>query len=580
MRISIYLLNKNRDIKEYIKEEAHEIYKLNVKQSNLKKSNKIEGYLVYQKKENELDWITKINGSKWIVNKQQIDNINVIKRGFLLFKLTSDAIAEDKPAIFLISFNGGINLVKGIYVDYNFGYSLASKLVSKNKIRNYGSTDIHENIIKTDKNSSSFIPKHLIGESLILSTIDSITGYSDSEDFISGNKGLILNYSGEFNTELVQILEYLYLEYNEPETGDSDIYNKLKKVKNIEEIDMLNETLCEQIQEIKSVFLSRGRELLASDLRFVNISVDFNVDIIGYKYTGLNKFSKIYDEIDKIEYFEQLSKYLDMQETTTSNQLLQKLKRDKIMAIKDSMDNIEYSLYNSLVVRLPSVSKKSEQISMLIGGNWYYVNKDYYSTLNERLESKVIREDGKLDKFSFIDFNKNTYENELKYNEEFAKVNNGVLLDEKFFNISKDISERKYNGYSKIEPCDILLFDQTENKYYFIHTKINSNTQGISHLSTQANISTNLLLDLEASNKFIYFINEQIKEQNCTNIPELREIRSNNICVILSIIDKDYDKSLKANFTILKLQALDNSIARLEQLGVEVKIKLIRDSSN
>src|SRR5690606_32779205 len=146
-------------------------------------------------------WITKINESNWLEDVQ-LDNTNIVKRGFLLFKLVSDAIPKE-PAIFLISFNGGINLVKNTYIDYNFGYNLASKLVSQNKIRNYGSTDIHENIIKTDRNSSNYIPKHLIGERLILSTIESITGYSDDEKFISGNKGLILNYSGEFNIELL-----------------------------------------------------------------------------------------------------------------------------------------------------------------------------------------------------------------------------------------------------------------------------------------------------------------------------------------------------------------------------------------
>ena len=583
MRISVYLLNKNRDIEEYVK-DAKDIYKYKL---NIEQSNNIEGYFVYQQKRNELDWITKINRSKWL--KKELDNTNIIKRGFLLFKLSESISSEEKPAIFLISFNGGINLVKNIYVDYNFGYELASKLISQNRIRKYGSTDIHENIIKTDKNSSNYIPRHLIGEKLIISTIDSITGYSDGKDFISGDKGLILNYTDEFNNGLIESLEYLYLEYIYSEKNE-DIYNRFKKVKNIEEINMLNEKLCEVIQDIKLKFISNRRELHKPDLRDVSITVDFSNKVMGYKYTGISKSTKIYDEIDEIEYFEQLSSYLNKNEIN-NEKLLNKLKRDKIIAIKDdSIDiedssNEECSVYNSLVVKLPNGSTKdNEKTGMLISGNWYYVNNDYYSALSDRLQSKVIA-DNQLNGFSFIDFNKNKYdvekrEYELKYNEELAEVNNGLLLDEKLFNIGKDIKDRKYNGRSSIEPCDVLLYSDKEQKYYFIHCKINSNTQGISHLSTQANISTSLLLDLETSDKLIGFINKEIEEKNCLYIPKLEEVRNDNICVILAIIEKEHDKNLKTIFTILKLQALDNCIARLEQLGVEVKIKLIRDSSN
>lgn len=575
MRINVYLLNKNRDIGEYIKEtEDHTIYKLSITKSN------IEGYFIYQERENELDWISKINNSKWL-RGQQLDNVNLTKRGLLLFKLSSDVIPKEKPAIFLISFNGGVNLVKNNYIDYNFGYYIASKLVSQNRIKDYGSTDIHENIVKTNRNSSNNIPTHLIGERLVLSTIESITGYSESNDFFSGSKGLILNYPNEFDIELLQTLEYLYLEYQISEANDTDMYNKMERVKNIEEINVLNKRLCNEIQGIKTKFLSRRRSLEPTDLRSVNISIDFDSGILGYSYTGLNRTKKVYDDIDKIEYFEQLSNYLDTKAPTSEN-LLKKLKRDKIIAIKDMTDssnNIEYSIYNSLVFRIPNTIKGNEKVGMLIGGNWYLVNSDYYSALNKRLECKVIRKASELDKFNFICFNKVKHETELKYNDELTTVNNGVLLDQKDYYMNKDLSERKYNGRSKIEPCDVLLYNDSDKRYYFIHNKINNNAQGISHLSTQANISTSLLLDLEASNSFIDFINNQIEEQNST-IPKLKEIRNDSFCVILGIIDKDYDKKLKTIFTILKLQALDNSITRLEQLGVEVKIKLIRDSSS
>lgn len=576
MRISIYLINENRDIEEYIKNtEEYKLYKLNIDMEG------IEGFLIYQERKNELDWIRKINESGWLQNNK-LDQNKIIQRGFLLFKISSDVILVEEPGIFLISFNGGIHLIESRYIDYNFGYDLASKLVSRGKVKSYGSTDIYENIIRTDKNSSGYMPKHLIGENLALSAIESITGYSDSEEFISGNKGVVLNYSGEFNNDLLKILEYLYLEYKY--TENDDIYNRLKKVKNINDINKLNKQMCEEIISIKDKFISRGRELKLSDLRSINLSVNFDENVIGYKYTGLNRSKKTYSELDKIEYFEQLSNYID-KEQINSKKLLEKIKRDKIIVIKESVgitEEVEYNIYNSLVYRVKRIDGKSEKVGMLISGSWYYVNSDYYSELNERLESKVVRSDSELDKFSFIDFDKKIYKDELEYNKELARINNGVLLDEKYYYMKEDIAERKYNSRSNIEPCDVLLYSEEKKKYYFIHNKINSpnNTQGISHLSTQANISTSLLLDIETSENFIKFINEKIKEQNCLSVPELKEIRNDNICVVLAIIDKDYDKSLKTNFTILKLQALDNSIARLEQLGVEVKIKLIKNKGN
>lgn len=160
---------------------------------------------------------------------------------------------------------------------------------------------------------------------------------------------------------------------------------------------------------------------------------------------------------------------------------------------------------------------------MLISGNWYYVNNDYYSALSDRLQNKVISEN-QLNGFRFIDFNKNKY-NVEKYNKELASINNVLLLDEEFFYLSQDIKDRKYNGRSKIEPCDALLYSDKEQKHYFIHSKINSSTQGISYLSIQANISTSLLLDLEASDEFIRFTNEKIEEKGCSDIPKTRRDR-------------------------------------------------------
>ena len=66
---------------------------------------------------------------------------------------------------------------------------------------------------------------------------------------------------------------------------------------------MLNEKLCWVIQGIKLKFISGGRELKPSDIRDVSISVDFSRNVIESKYTGISKSSKIYDEIDEIEYF-------------------------------------------------------------------------------------------------------------------------------------------------------------------------------------------------------------------------------------------------------------------------------------
>lgn len=576
MRLSIYLIKGYKHINDYIKKDI-KVLKKNLSQN----FNNGEGLFIYERIKSELDWIKKIKDSN-ILDSGKIDESKENTRGTLIIKLTS----IEEPTFFVLSFNGGIHLIKNHLIDYNFGYEIARKMIHSSRVKKYGSIDIHDQVMRTNKNSSNYIPNHLIGDNLILSSIESITGYSDDDKYYQGNKGLILNYAGKFDKNLLELLEFLYLNYSKEDQDDS--FNKIKKIKNIKEIETLDMYLIEKILSYKEVFLKNGRELKNNDLNDINLSINFDNKTEGYKYTGFNRTKKIYKDIDKYDYFEQLSNYIDINESNIDNaKILRKIKTDKIVSIKENIfdydDLDEATIYNSLFININKFEKDSDYKAVLIEGNWYRVDRDYYSQLNNRLKEKIIDNKNIItNKFDFIAFNKSIHKDEEGYNKALADKNNGVCLDRKNYTIGKEIKDRKYSGYSKIEPCDVLLYDDKESKYYFLHIKINDGTQGISHLSTQANIATNLLLDKEICEDFLQHINNHINiaidKNPDINVPKLLNL-NNNFVVILGVIDKNCDKKLKKNFTVLKLQALDNSVSRLQQLGVDVKIKFIKNNS-
>lgn len=126
---------------------------------------------------------------------------------------------------------------------------------------------------------------------------------------------------------------------------------------------------------------------------------------------------------------------------------------------------------------------KGNSTFTLCMGNWYLVEKDYEKALNSSI-AQFAFSSLKLPNFDpdihFKYKKKIKISSENKYNEIASKKIDALLMDAQFVYVDK----------SKIEACDILTKDRN-----LVHVKRGSGFSSLSHLTSQANISTKLIFE-------------------------------------------------------------------------------------
>lgn len=572
MRLSIYLLNKTatevKSLSTFIKS--------GVKRKSLHKeslSGYRKGLFFYEVYNPKSTWITQINS---LLQKPVDIPKNEIFRGVLILQVNK--------RYFALSFNTGISLVKSEFIDYDFGFEIAKKTLDEKQISSYYSTDFTDHIINTKSDSSSSIPTYIINNPKKLSTVSSLSGkVSDSTKRIVGKYNLVVDFDDDLlETGLVPYLTELSNLYFDKRVKGLDFSNGLVPLKNKEEIENLDKKIFSDVRKW-SVEVKKDGTLSASSLQNVTLNVTHDTDeeyFSGYVVSGLNSYPGkkgfFFSDFTKNSYFERLSNQISHKDLT-QEYVINKLKRDTIWIVYEDKDDVKVgNVYSSLVITYPY---DKENKAILIAGKWYLIASSYYVDLESKIKRYLKQySDIELGGFSkrdtVTDSRGNTSLNESAYNERMASTHSLCLLDQCFYYYPEEIKKLNFHSHSKIEPCDLLKYDPNNKKLVLWHIKRGTNAAGISHLATQAEISTLLLSIVDQGKDFIEFINSQIEP---VKIPT--GIKKEDITIVLGITKKNPEKELRNNFTLLELKALEKVLTEIASQGFNVSLNLIKDNT-
>ena len=294
MRLSIYLLHNPKGQEPVLKNFVLDEYDNKPIKSKSLTGSEISDYrkgrFFYQEFiKTQPEWVTNVNS--------------------LLFKPLSNYENKDIRAVlilrvnrrhFALSFNSGISMIKSELIDYNFGFDIAKKLLDEQKISGYYSTDFSEKVINTKRDSSSFIPTHIINDRKKLSIVNSISGNSSGEikTRIIGKHNLVIDFKKDLITELIPYLKSLSNTYFDKSKSSISVLNNLSQIKEEKTINHLNDCLVKDISDWSEYLKSKN--YLPSkflDSIFFNINHDQNEEIFsGYSIDGLGyKSEKTFD---------------------------------------------------------------------------------------------------------------------------------------------------------------------------------------------------------------------------------------------------------------------------------------------
>lgn len=580
MRLSIYLLHNPKGQKAVLKNFILDEYDNKPIKSKSLNGSKIseyrKGMFFYQEFiRKQPDWIDGINN---LLFKPLTEYENKDIRSVLILQVNRRHFA--------LSFNSGISMVKSESIDYNFGFDIAKKLLDEKKISGYYSTDFSENIINTKKDSSSFIPTHIINNRKNLSIVNSISGNSSGEikTRIIGKYNLVIDFKKDLITDLIPYLRNLSNTYFDKDKSSISVLNTLSQIKEDSVIEYLDNCLFTNIYDWSEHLKveSHLRDTFLADI-FLNINYDWDEESFShYSIDGLGYQSeKKFDSLDKKSYFERLcNQFKKSDKELTKEYVINKLKRDNIyIHSTDSTDKKKITnIYNALVLSYPLPKKDLERKGILISGKWFYIHKDYYL----ELENEIDRYKNNYHDIKFSGFSKRDKTSPPKqirldegvYNTRMAEEHDLKLLDQCFYYYPEEVKIAGFKPQSKIEPCDLLKYDSENNKLVMWHIKRGTTAQGISHLTTQAETSAALLFDKEQRKDFITFINSKVVD---LIIPD--NIKPEDITIILGITKKKPDNNIRDIFSLLEMNALKRCLNNLYSQGFNVSLNLIPDNT-
>lgn len=580
MRLSIYNLLKSSSGKTVLKDFIIDNYKDLPVEGKILKKDDIVGYrkamMFYQEfTRQQPEWITKTNDllhDPFESDEYEQKEIRAV------------IILQINRRYFALSFNSGISMIKSEFVNYDFGFEVAKKLLDDKKISGYYSTDISERIINTNKNSTHFIPTHVINDRRKLSAVNSISGGGSGEikTKITGRYNLVVNFNKDLKTKLIPYLTNLSnIYFNDSHPGVS-ISTGLTEIKDPSEIDFLDNSFTQDIISWSENLFSKGN----LPNQFPSEPISFNINhqiledhLLNYSIDGLglnSDYTFSAEELNPSVFFDRFCYYISQNQNNESldtEYILNKLKRDNIYLISDDEKIKISNIYNSLIVKYPLSQKDSEKEAVLISGKWFSLSKNYYVELEDIINGFTNQyQDISLPGYSVRD------KNELAYNKRVAEIKKLKLFDEFWYTYPQSLRNSDFNSSSRIEPCDLLRFekntDTTKQKLVLFHIKRGGSAQGISHLTTQGETSANLLFDDKARISFVEYMNSKYED---LNIPT--DIKPEETTIVLGITQKKHRAALRNTLTLLQLNALSRCLTNIRAKGFKVSLNIIPDNS-
>lgn len=484
----------------------------------------------------------------WWVNYFDIKSSNLTQKnkGALIFLPVDDRC-------FVLSFGFVSHYLIDTSYEYDFGLKVTLNTLDPQKLKSIDITDpsapsrkrmqlpITTDLTYFDFDSNSEILKSLTGKVK--------SKYIDLFKNATGSISLRVSLKIE-PEKLLDLCQQLLTLYNSDEylTSFPNIL-KIKPEKDPVQVEKLDKILLEN-------FNNRYQDISLS----IPEIIDYR-DNIFCTFSGRSAKQKIYSDVSLSDFYDYLT------DSNINNITLDILKKTHLnLCDSDGKITKSYSIYHSLIFDTHFIS--DNHIYHLCEGQWYRIDNDYLKKLKDSIDA--ICEDTNLITYNHDNENKGV----LTYCEE--NYNRAAVEGkENFFCL--DRTNISPEGYTKIEPCDILTFNEQTEQCILYHIKISSRSSQLSHLFNQGVNSIELLYLEEASRNKLKELLHQQTNNDLTIANNI--IDKKNYKIIFGIITKK-DKNLRSdNLPLFSKISLLKVLHILELTRTEVSLTFIPDNS-
>lgn len=446
-------------------------------------------------------------------------------------------VFKNKSRFMSVTFGYGKSMLEESTIERNFGLIVAANLIDSSKIKSLNSMTLEDTILDSQK--QTFIPStqdkfQIDPNAEILKSIAGSPTLETTAKFLVGTDSLTATRKMDIK-DIKESLQYYFDVYQRMDYKKNGFWwlDNIKKVKDSALKTNLDDYL-------KKDVLSKGTSVVICP----NKIMDWE-SLTGFCFSGNKEVQQSAIELDYRKYLSDIQ--LKFENGNALN-IINKLKRDKIIAFTDNEEVITVStVYDGIIFE----TEYGDSRYILCFGEWFEINKDFYSKITGK-----IRDIPKCD-IQFISCKKGMSEGD--YNNMIAQSNPDYFLMDKQNFIGEGY------GRSRVEPCDILTKD---NK--FVHVKFGRSSSNLSHLFSQGVVSATIFSSDDEMRKFL---NKKVNAKfGSTFIKKSKENR--DFEVVYAIID-DRDKELIDSIPFFSLVNLAKAFDNLKAMGYQISLMKI-----
>lgn len=459
---------------------------------------------------------------------------------------------ETKQTYVVALGNLGRHIIKQEYFDEGFGVRTALNIIDPKELRQ---------IVKREFNGSNRITQQQIfqGESFLGFDFDqtadylkSITGKIENEisETLTNSHALIkgsnvFSLSVEHNINNVKnLIKVIDAHYSSERYKDSfKWWDNIHEITDINIIDKLRDALIDNIN-------NGNKE--------ISLSIPDVADIEAIEYFKFD--NKKYDslELDSI--------LIDFKNSITLETL------NKYIYAYDSENEIisEWTLEKCInaEIELPDKSKSTKKLYAILEGNWYDINKDFATNINniykqiELSDLKLNEFDNKIDVKEVI---KSDNSDESTSTKSKKNKSEGKYLERIANNNSRQLVLMDKKLVYQIEICDLLAPSK------LIHVKRYSGSSALSHLFFQG---LNAAILIKSDDSFLNKANERIEELITNQDKQKFKLKPNDkIEIIYAIIGKGSEDDPKRPYLpFFSKLSLYHAYKQLSNIGYDCKL--------
>lgn len=502
----------------------------------LKTEDKVNSYDLDEKYNLDGKFYVKVSPQKRPVWYKFTENITGKSLDELINKSSSAVLfIKNKDVIIAFTFGYGRFLIDTKYFVQDFGIKTALNTLKHDSLRSIDLDTLDDQPIQKRSQASRNSGVNAFGIDISKDVLRAVTGTAKKGiNFknISGGDA-IYSFSVEINIEEIpDLVTKLSSHYNNDSyKNEFSWVDNIKKIKEKTRVDALDNKLIENIKQKSTDIVITMPEIIQWD------------DVYGFSFTRSKHLIK--PTIESKDYLDNI----DLSKVNITS-----IKRDRLHVFDINENEKEYPIYDCIYFE----HKEENSTFIFFNGQWYEIDTTFIKRITHIMDQINITKLEFPNIYIWSDNNKLKIEEEGDYNIRVAKQFGYYLLDKKNIRCNQTTTP--------IEICDLL----TKNKQ-FIHVKHRKGgSAGLSHLFSQARVSSEVLLG-----------DKEFREAACKKLgkifPELQKIitidnfKSDGIEVVLLILGED-SSTLKNNLPFFSKVNLVQAYENLTQKGFKVTI--------